>query len=462
MRRLFVFGTIFFGLLVAFGVAGGSLQTARTADAAETTTSWFFPSGSGGVQVPGDGPAETTGFAAAPCTNCYITQIVPDLVYMNDPDPANHPDGSPANYNNGSAHNIWLHHMVAVDACNLNRVFASGNERSTLTMPSGFGYFQGNCGWFVNYHIHNSSSATRGVAVKLVITYRTGETLKTLTPINLSVSTAADAEYTIPEGYSDTHTGSGAAGIAEDWTSTVQGRILGIGGHVHDYGISVSAYNNRLGDYICTSVGGYGTGSRYLPSGGPGTIGHPAAGNALALDQSYHEAGGSPDNRYHIQDMTGCTPTSSQAVICVGDVIRLHTQYNNTSGFPVFDAMGIMVAYADTSLPDSNNNGTIDACDPADTDSDGFSDSLESLIGTSAALGCGVDAWPFDFDNDHTADLSDVLKYNFPGVFGSQEAPLPPMGSYSSRYDLNMDHSVDLSDVLKFNIPGVFGQTCTP
>jgi Dockerin type I domain len=465
MRRLFVLSTIFIGLLVMLVLAGGNgFQNARPAEAVQTTSTWMWPT-SGGIQAPGGGPTISTDLAPAPCTNCYITGIVPDLVYMSDPDPTNHPDGSTANFNDSSLDNVWLHHMVVVDSCNLaNRIFASGNERTTMSLPAGYGYFEGaGCQWYVNYHIHNSSSATRGVALKLVVTYRTGETLTPVTPVWLDMSSAqTTSEYTVPTGYSDTHTGSGATGISNDWTSTIQGKIVAIGGHVHDYGISVSAYNNRLGDYICTSTSGYGTGSRYLPTGGAGTLGHPAAANALVLNQSYHEANGTPDDRYHIQQMAACTPTPLQSIICVGDVIRLHAQYNNASGFPIFDAMGIITAYVATNLPDSNHNGTIDACDNSDSDLDGFSDRVESFIGTDPLVACGGTAlpdgssstWPPDMNNDGRANISDVLKY-IP-VFNTT-GPNPP---YKKRYDLNADNKINISDVLKF-IP-FFNQSCAP
>lgn len=456
MRRLFVLCTIFVGLVVAFALAGeDGFQTAKRADAVETTTTWMWPT-SLGIQASGGVATTATANTPAPCTNCYITRIVPDLVYMNDPDPANHPNGSTANYNNNGAHNVWLHHMVVVDSCNnfINRIFASGNERVTWSLPAGYGYFQGNCfGWAVNYHIHNNSTQTRGVALKLVVTYRTGETLTPVTPVWLDMATdSTSSEYTVPVGYSDMHTGSGGA-IAPDWTSTIQGAIVSIGGHVHDYGISVSAQNLRLGDYICTSIGGYGTGSRYLPTGGPGTPGHPAAGNARVLNQLYHEVPGAPDDRYHIQEMTTCSPTPLQSIICVGDVIRLHTQYNSPD-FPIFDAMGIITAYVATNLPDANNNGTIDACDSSDTDLDGFSDRVEFFAGTSRTLKCGTDSWPADLDNSGFSDIADISA--LAGDFGKSVPPVLPRRNIAPD---PLDTSIDITDISR--MAGFFGKACT-
>ncbi len=488
-RRLFFVCAILVGLLAAFVLAGnGAFNLAKPAEATQTTTTWISTT----IPAPasGGGDAENTLIGVpSPCTNCYITSIVPDLVYQGD---ANHTNGTSANFNNNGLDNVWLHHLVVLDWCgSFPRVFASGNERTTLSLPAGYGYFENCATWTVNYHIHNSSNADRSVALKLVITYRTGETLTPVTPVWLDMSNTGDSQYTIPDGYSDTHTGSGASGISPDWTSTIQGAIVSIGGHVHDYGISTSAYNNRLGDYICTSQGGYGTGSRYLPTGGPGTPGHPAAGIAQTLNQAYHEANGTPDDRYHIQSMTLCSPTPAQSIICIGDVIRLHTQYNNTSGFPIFDAMGIIVADVNTNLPDSNSNGTIDACEdtdgdgiknsadncpnwsnasqalpvwpvPAgDSDCDGFPDTVaasgkapESFLNTVMTQHCAAnsganneplpDAWPFDFNDDQLAGTQDIIKYG--PVFNKHTTD----AGYDARYNLNGDTLIGTQDIIKF------------
>ena len=115
-----------------------------------------------------------------------------------------------------------------------------------------------------------------------------------------------------------------------------------------------------------------------------------------------------------------------------------------------------------------------------DTDGDTFSDALETWMGTDATKKCAADGdggltpaltdnegpldnLPYDFNDDRATDLSDVLKYNTPNVFGQEWNALPaPSGAPRVRYDLNGDGLADLSDVLKYNTPGVFGSTCTP
>lgn len=460
MRRLLTVSAVPVALLLAFMV-GGHDGSEKAAAVQSTVAVQYGP-----ITVPASGLALNTVPIPPPadCTNlgCYITQIVPDLVYMNDIPP--YTNGAISNYNNDVTANVWLHHSVLFDPCvslSAPPFFASGNERSVGALPAGYGYqvFPGCTSWVLNYHIHNSGSTAHSVAVKFTFTYRTGEVLTPVTPIWLDTGKQANSsEFTIGTGLSDTHTGGGGAfdptQISADYTTSVQGTIVSIGGHVHDYGISVSAFNTRSADYICTSVSGYGTGSRYLPTGGAGTGGHAAAGVAQTLNAPYyHQAGVAPDDRYHIQSMTPCNPTPRQSVVCIGDVIRLHTEYNNTSGAPIFDAMGIIVAYV-APMPDANNNGIQDGCDPADSDADKFSDRTEWLVGTSRTAKCGVDAWPADINNDGFSDITDISA--LAGSFGKSVPPAP------ARHNIAPDPPdtfVDITDISK--MAGEFGRSCS-
>ncbi|MCH7999340.1 MAG: YncE family protein [Chloroflexi bacterium] len=99
-----------------------------------------------------------------------------------------------------------------------------------------------------------------------------------------------------------------------------------------------------------------------------------------------------------------------------------------------------------------------------DGDYDGFADSTELFVGTNAVDACAntpatddeglPDAWPFDFNDNQRADLSDVLGY-IP-VFNS----FFPIAPYDPRYDLDASGGITLGDVLSY-IP-VFNLTCTP
>ena len=103
---------------------------------------------------------------------------------------------------------------------------------------------------------------------------------------------------------------------------------------------------------------------------------------------------------------------------------------------------------------DANGNTLGDACDPADTDADGFSDRLEYSVGTSRVLGCGADAHPADFNNDASFtgfDLSavaaDIGQTVPPAPARKDIAPDPPDGAITGA---------DLSAVA-----ALIGQSCT-
>ena len=106
---------------------------------------------------------------------------------------------------------------------------------------------------------------------------------------------------------------------------------------------------------------------------------------------------------------------------------------------------------------DANTNGIGDACDPGDTDNDGFSDRVEYHVGTSRLLSCGTDAWPPDINNDgHVDIIGDISQVA--GQFGNRVPPAP------ARYDIAPDPPDALIDVIGdiSRLAGLFAQSCTP
>jgi hypothetical protein len=103
-----------------------------------------------------------------------------------------------------------------------------------------------------------------------------------------------------------------------------------------------------------------------------------------------------------------------------------------------------------------------------DTDKDGFSDAMETYLGTDATKSCAqtpaandeapLDNWPMDFNDDQRPNLSDVLKFS-PVFNTSVNATVMGVVQPSTRFDLNNDGQINLSDVLKF--APVFGFNCT-
>ncbi len=308
---------------------------------------------------------------AAPCTNCYITDMVPSLVYVND---ASHPDGTVANLDTDA----MLHHFVMINPGRPDpvcpgglegqlgeRFFAAGNERSQLHLPSPFGYLNNTGTWrLISHVINKSATATKSLQIEVVFQYRTvasGGGAETK-PLWLDIDTCGDSEYTTPVGYND---------ATADWVSNVSGRMIGMSGHLHDvditnaapctnhcpekgHGIAVSLelVGGNSNDYfgplppnntppasltgatICRSEGIFGTpwaGGRYR--GHLDTMTECEVPGAVA--PTYQPEAWPPDGAY---PSTGY-PFSS------GQTLRIHSEYQNDNPQAQTDVMGIMMAW---------------------------------------------------------------------------------------------------------------------
>jgi hypothetical protein len=240
-----------------------------------------------------------------PCTDCYITSFTPDLVYA---------DGTKATMETGP----MLHHFVLAsqwrkDATCGNswlglageRFFASGNERTAISFPAGYGYrVRWYDSWNLLVDLMNHSTAAKTVYVQLKVTYRPSwESVKPLKPVWLDIDQCGDSEYSIPAGYSDTH---------RNWTVNVPGKVVAMLGHVHGHGIAVEATNeSKGGASICRSV--------------------------ATLD---------PMDVHSVLSMSTCSG-DPLATLTTGQTVRLHSEYQ--SSHPANDVMGIMLGFINAS-----------------------------------------------------------------------------------------------------------------
>jgi len=94
-----------------------------------------------------------------------------------------------------------------------------------------------------------------------------------------------------------------------------------------------------------------------------------------------------------------------------------------------------------------------DACDP-DDDNDGFSDVVETSVGTNPLVRCGPNAWPADINNDSFSDIADISALT--GVFGQSAPPAPARDNVAPDPP---DTFVDITDVSR--LTGLFGQRCS-
>ncbi|MBI2703792.1 MAG: hypothetical protein HYX32_00665 [Actinobacteria bacterium] len=242
---------------------------------------------------------------AKPCGGCYITGIQANLTYAN---------GTTANVDTGPA----LHHMVMSSAfrsdptCSGNllgligqRFFASGNERTLVTFPPGFGYYTSYFdSWNMIVDLMNMDTVKKDVYIDMKYTYTTS-TQTSVKPVWLDVDQCGDSEYTIPTGQSDSHW---------TWNVNVPGKVVAIGGHVHNDGVRIEATNDSTGKSICNSVATYGASPPYIDM-----MGMP-----------------------WISSMSSCI-ANPVTTVSSGQKVRIHSVYDSPT--VQNDVMGIMIAY---------------------------------------------------------------------------------------------------------------------
>jgi hypothetical protein len=357
--------------------------------------------------------------APSPCSPCYITDVMPNLVDTS---------GTTVNL----AQDVMLHHMVLIDRSRQDitcptglqgqygqRFFASGNERTHLHLPSPYGYWNTGSSYVLVAHIVNKSP-TDAKSVYIEVVYRYITNGMQAVPLWLDIDGCGDSEYTIPTGYSDTHV---------DWTSTIDGRFLGAAGHLHDVDITnISRCTNSTDDDAdgrvndgCPTIGTAETqctnssdddGDGRVNDGCP-AVGSPEGpcqdhcaekGQGIAVSAEIRGGpagdyyGPLPPNRAPPADLTGATVCRSEGYygtpwagtqwrghldtmsLCgvfpeipggaqaeaypadgeypidgyplkTGDVIRLHSEYQNDTGDPQTDVMGIMMAWIAPTTP---------------------------------------------------------------------------------------------------------------
>lgn len=239
-----------------------------------------------------------------PCEDCYLVAMEPRLVYE---------DGSPANFDTGA----MLHHNVLFDATRDDltcprsseigflglRFFASGNERTRGVLPPGFGYHVEEDAWWNGiFEIMNMTEQPQTVYFSFRVAYAPANAggVEPVTPVWLDVDNCEDSEYAVPAGPTAT---------TWDWESSLTGRVVFAGGHVHDGGVMIEVSNGTTGDHLCDSVAGYGNDPAYMGA---------------------------------IDTMTTCS-WDRLGTVREGELLRIVTHYHSTE--PQDDVMGIVVAF---------------------------------------------------------------------------------------------------------------------
>ncbi len=188
-----------------------------------------------------------------PCEDCFLTSIEPRLVFE---------DGSRADMANG----VMLHHLLIAEpgqddvTCGRTdglgmvgrRLFATGDERTALTLPDGFGFRAAPGPWIALMDLMNHNTESKVVYFEAVVHHVPASTpgMKPVTPVWLDMDNCRTSMYSVPAGPSAT---------TWSWTSTLTGRIVAGEGHVHGGGVGLTLDNATTGQRICSSRAAYGS-----------------------------------------------------------------------------------------------------------------------------------------------------------------------------------------------------------
>lgn len=271
---------------------------------------------------------------AKPCTDCFITGIVPKLVYA---------DGTRADMTSG----VMLHHLVIADTsrpdatCDREdgigaigqRLFASGDERTPFSLPKGYGYPVRQGKWIGIVELMNHSSMPKDVYYEADVYHVPASTkgMTPVTPVWMDIANCSTSQYAVPAGRSST---------AWDWTSTITGKIIAAAGHVHAGGVGTILENASTGKRICSSQAGYGMAAM------PGMEGHDMAGMDHSAMPGMEGMEGHDAMANMVTSMSSCA-WDRLGTVKAGEKLKITSIYDTPAAMK--GVMGIMLlAVAET------------------------------------------------------------------------------------------------------------------
>jgi hypothetical protein len=202
---------------------------------------------------------------------------------------------------------VHLHHVVMMSsktadgscptsgypAIGGQRFAASGNEKTPIVLPAGYGYHVGaGDTWRALWHLMNMGPTRRtGVRLAYEISYVRGTPSvpqRDVTPYYLDVAGCEHADFDLP--------GGGAVGTTAAKTATFTlpraGRAVYTLGHLHDGGVDVTL-RAPAGQVWCTATASYTSGAGHehsMPMPMPAATGHISAISACPLPFDIHAA----------------------------------------------------------------------------------------------------------------------------------------------------------------------------
>jgi hypothetical protein len=271
-----------------------------------------------------------------PCTNCYVTGMRVDLTYA---------DGRRADLDTGQQ----LHHAVLLSwpqadpACTAQglgllgeRFFASGNERTSVRFPAGYGYKVGAIdSWTLMFDLMNTTMAPTRLVIRASFDWVPVTTpgMQAVRPVWLDASNDCVLSGLPPR--------TGSYSYSTDWTVNRPGKVIAAGAHLHDGGTHLTVTNASTGRLLCNAV------PAYAPvAGGPG-----AEHGADHADEHGGDSGaGGGHGEEHISATSTCLAIDAQhpvGVLTTGQRVRT-TAYYDTGLHPLegnHQIMGIALLY---------------------------------------------------------------------------------------------------------------------
>jgi plastocyanin len=283
--------------------------------------------------LPGQNNIELSGLKVPkPDVDGYIVGIRPNL---------RRPDGSiPGVDVIHLHHGVWLNASAKDATAQLpERLFATGEEKTVITMPEGYGYaYKASDRWLINYMIHNLLPEPDQVSMTYDIdfipaTAPEAAAIKAVRPIWMDVENGKsypvfdaikgsghDGEFTYPRDADDPYHGA----RTNTWTVDRDSVIVGTGGHLHPGGLHDDLYLTRAG-----------------ASAAPGSAAEGSVeGDTAHLFESeaqYWEPAGAVS--WDVA-MT-VTPEDWRVQVRKGDVLSVQTTYD-VSNASWYESMGIM------------------------------------------------------------------------------------------------------------------------
>jgi plastocyanin len=274
-----------------------------------------------------------------PSEDGYVTKIKPNLVTTKGV--------IPPTYKLHLHHGVWLN-TGAQDATSPGlpeRFFASGEEKTTFSIPAPYGYpVKASDRWIINYMIHDLTNRPYNVYITYDVDFvplhsKLGRKMKPVKPIWMDVEnghtypvfdvlrgSGSNGTYTFPDQAPNPY---GNGPVRNQWTLPYDATLVATAGHIHPGGLYDDLMAVRPGTAVSARKGGP------VPGDVP---------DSVRLFRSYaHYFGHRAPTSWDVA-MTA-TSRKWRVHLRKGDILRTTTTYDSKRG-SWYESMGIMMVYA--------------------------------------------------------------------------------------------------------------------